>query len=96
MPVIDLDLDGDAAWPDLITKPAEHVMHLPDVTWRMAVLDGGMHSGQPSIALRIDIPYSTKDGTATVQEANTLVTETSWAALAGAVKAIVTRYGWPE
>lgn len=53
----------ETEWPDL---DRENVIHLgndaPPV--RVAVLDGGMSSGQPSIALRIDLP----DGRSVIAE----------------------------
>jgi hypothetical protein len=81
--IIDLKLDGDGAWSDLLDKG---VIHLGDgTTIGMGVLPGGMTSGRPSVAFRFDLP----DG-------GTVVAETSWRVLAIAVQAIAARYGWPE
>ncbi|MGH9249010.1 MAG: hypothetical protein ACRD0W_05780 [Acidimicrobiales bacterium] len=54
MPTIDLDLTGDDAWPDLVTR--REVIQLPvAAVWRLAALEGGMGSGAASLALRLDI-----------------------------------------
>ncbi len=80
---IDLKLDGDGAWPDLIDR---RVIHLGDgTTIGMCVLPGGMTSGRHSVSLRLDLP----DG-------GVVVAEASWRVLALAVQAIAARYGWPE
>jgi len=81
--VIDLKLDGDGAWPDLMDKG---VIHLGDgTTIGLCVLPGGMTSGRPSVAFRLDLP----DGQVVCAEA-------SWRVLATAVRAIAARYGWPQ
>ncbi len=80
---IDLKLDGDGAWPDLIDRG---VIHLGNgTTIGMCVLPGGMTSGRHSVSLRLDLP----DG-------GVVVAEASWRVLAAAVRAIAARYGWPE
>jgi hypothetical protein len=81
--IIDLKLDGDGAWPDLIDKGVIHLGE--DTTIGMCVLPGGMTSGRPSVAFRFDLP----DG-------GTVVAEASWRVLATAAQAIAARYGWPE
>lgn len=45
-------LDGDNAWPEL--KDAEII--LPEGTLQVAILTGGLASGRPSVAIRIDLP----------------------------------------
>jgi hypothetical protein len=81
--VINLKLDGDGAWSDLTGAP---VIHLGDGTEiGLCVLPGGMTSGAPSVAFRLDLP----DGQVVMAEA-------SWRVLAVAVQAIAARYGWPE
>ena len=81
--IISLNLDGDGAWPDLMDRG---VTHLGDGTEiGLCVLPGGMTSGRPSVAFRLDLP----DG-------GVVVAEASWRALATAAQAIATRYGWPE
>lgn len=80
---IDLKLDGDGAWPDLMDKG---VIHLGDGTViGLAVLPAGMTSGCPSVMFRLDLP----DG-------GTVCAEASWRVLAIAAQAIAARYGWPE
>ena len=53
MPTIDVNLDGDNAWPDLENRAPE-IVYLADSVWQLAVLEGGMASGAPSLALRLD------------------------------------------
>jgi hypothetical protein len=78
MPTIDLNLNGDNAWPDIASKD---VVHLPDAVWHVAALEGGMTSGKVSLALRLDLP----DGT-------TLVAETSLAAWIAATSTLRGRF----
>jgi hypothetical protein len=81
--IINLKLDGDGAWPDLIDKG---VIHLGDDTAiGLAVLAAGMTSGRPSVMFRFDLP----DG-------GVVCAEASWRVLAVAAQAIAARYGWPE
>lgn len=54
MPSLDINLDGDNAWPDLRTKQ-DNIIHLTD-GMKLCALDGGMSSGKPSVAIRIDLP----------------------------------------
>lgn len=51
MPALTVKLDGDNAWPDLATR---HV-HNHNEAIEVAVLEKGMSSGKPSVAIRIDI-----------------------------------------
>lgn len=73
-------LDGDAAFEDL---QGRDVIHLADGAppIQVAVLDGGLASGRPSVALRIDLP----DGRA-------VVAETTARLFVTAARAIVARY----
>lgn len=48
MPSMNIITDGDNAWPDLREKP----FHQGEIE-AVAFLDGGMASGQPSVAVRI-------------------------------------------
>lgn len=70
----------ETQWPDL---DRENVIHLgndaPPV--RVAVLHGGMSSGQPSIALRIDLP----DG-------RSIIAETSARLFCMAARGIMAKY----
>lgn len=81
MPVISVNLDGDNAWPELARGPSDVVVHLPDVRWRLAALAGGMASGAPSLALRLDLP----DG-------RVVIAETSLAAWIAATCALRGRF----
>ena len=78
MPVINLKLDGDAAWPDLGDREVLDC----GATFHMAGLEAGMGSGKPSVAIRIDLP----DG-------RVAIVQTSLTALETAVRALVARYG---
>jgi hypothetical protein len=85
MPTIKLDLDGDGAWEDLADRPKDQLIHLPaEAPIGMAVLDSGMISGKPSVALRFALP----DG-------RVVIAETSLALLSASVRAIWARYGEP-
>lgn len=58
-----IKLDGDNAWPDLKGKEIIHLANdAPPV--EVAVLDGGLASGRPSVAIRINLP----DGTPVIVE----------------------------
>jgi len=81
--IINLKLDGDGAWPDLIDRGVIHLGN--DTAIGLSVLPHGMVSGKPSVMFRLDLP----DGQVVCAEA-------SWAVLAMAVRAIAARYGWPE
>lgn len=82
MPRIDLNLDGDGAWPDLAGRT--DVIHLTGPIG-MAAVPAGMSSGRTSVALRLGLP----DG-------RTVVAETSLRALAAAVRAMLARYPDPD
>lgn len=56
MPTTDIVVvrQGEApAWPEL---DRGQILHLPDSVWRVALIEGGMASGAPSVALRLDLP----------------------------------------
>lgn len=58
MPAITLRIvrRGDPApWPDL-APGSQPFTHLDEDALQVAVLEGGMTSGKPSVALRIDLP----------------------------------------
>lgn len=78
MPVIQLILDGDGAWPDLENNPNVEWVKEPI---KIAVLPGGMTSGRPALAIRLDL----KDG-------KTIVAQTSLALFATAARGIRARY----
>jgi hypothetical protein len=88
MPSIDLLLEpqGDACWPDVAEKLANHpekVIHLGEGSppIRIAALRGGMQSGRTSLAIRLDLP----DG-------STVIAETSLALFTHAAAAFVARF----
>jgi hypothetical protein len=80
MPSLTLKLNGDGAWPDLRVKP---FVHLRDdgPAIEIAVLNSGMSSGRPSVAIRLDLP----DGT-------TVLAQTSARLFCSAGRAIAARY----
>lgn len=52
-------LDGEGVWPDLHDRPVIHLANdAPPI--QVAVLDSGMSSGRPSVALRIELPDGTR------------------------------------
>jgi hypothetical protein len=86
VPTIDVILDANTqtpAWPDVLDRG---FVHVPDATWRLAALAGGMASGAPSLALRIDVPLNTLD------EPVPIIAETSLAAWIAATCALRGRY----
>lgn len=83
MPTIDLNLEGDGAWPELLE--GHHVIHMQETPWRLAALEHGMASGAPSLALRLDLPVPTHEGWV-------VVAETSLAAWIAATAALRARF----
>lgn len=72
--------DQGTAWPDLDREKCVHIANdAPPI--EVCVLDAGMESSRPSVALRIDLP----DGTS-------VIAETSARLLATAGRAIMARY----
>lgn len=81
MPSMTIKLPGsEPVWPEL--QPAE-IIHLANdaPAIQVAVLDGGMRSGLPSLALRLDLP----DG-------KIVIAETSARLFCTAARAILARY----
>jgi hypothetical protein len=75
-----IKLDGDNAWPELQNKPYIHFADdAPPI--QVAVLDAGMTSGRPSVALRLDLP----DG-------QTVIAETSARLFCTSARAIMAKY----
>lgn len=69
MPAMSFWLNGDGAFADLVDKPKDQIINAMGENGAgitVAVLEGGMASGKPSVAIRIDLP----DG-------RTVLTETS-------------------
>jgi hypothetical protein len=63
MASMDIHLDGDGVWSDLLEKKPEDVIHTTE-HMAIAALSAGMTSGRPSIAIRINLP----DGKVVVAE----------------------------
>lgn len=63
MPQLDVLFDGDGCWPDLMDKPFTHLGNDAKPI-QVALLDGGMGSGHPSVSIRLDLP----DGEVVVAE----------------------------
>jgi hypothetical protein len=80
MPAIHVNFEGDGAWPDLQGPDAPELIHILS-DWHLAVLENGMASGLPSLALRFDLP----DG-------RVMIAETSLAVWAAATAALRGRY----
>lgn len=81
MPAMTITLDGEENFPPL--KSHQRVVHVGDggQPIRVAVLDHGMASGRPSVAIRIDL----HDGTV-------VIAETSARLFAQAGRLITTKY----
>lgn len=77
---LNIILDGDNAWEDIRDKPIIHLGNgAPAI--QVAVLTGGMSSGRPSVALRIDLP----DG-------KHVIAETSARLFCAAARVIMAKY----
>ena len=80
MIALTIDLNGDNAWPDLRGKPFIHLGNdAPPI--QVALIDHGMASGRPSIAIRLDLP----DG-------QTVIAETTARLFVSAARGIESRY----
>jgi hypothetical protein len=94
MPILRMILEGDAAWPDLPRLDAAHTfVHLGEEAppIQIAGLAGGMQSGRPSVAIRLDLP----DGTA-VMAALSRRLMLSLALFLTAAEALKAHYGDPR
>lgn len=76
MPALTVKFDGEAAWPDLATR---HV-HNHNEPIEVAVLEKGMASGKPSVAIRLDI------------EGGSIIAQTSAALFVQAARMIHAKY----
>lgn len=74
---LQIDLDGDNAWPDLQGKEYKSGMMT-----HIAALPSGMVSGKPSIAIR-----------GKLDNGEEVILQTSWNLLYSAARAIEARYG---
>ena len=81
MIAIDLKLDGDGAWPDLVHRD---VLDFQGVI-QISGLPGGMESGKPSVSIRLDL-----------DKEMTIVAQTSLALFLMAADALKARYGDPR
>jgi len=79
MAQLHISLEGDNAWTDLKEHP-ERIIHTTN-DWHVAALSGGMNSGRPSVAIRIDLP----DG-------QVVIAETSMRLFLGAAMTFMGRY----
>jgi hypothetical protein len=81
MPVLTVIMAGDNCWPDLKDNPK--LVHLGEGAkpLQVAILDGGMSTGRPSISIRADLP----DGTI-------VIAETSARLFCGAARMILAKY----
>lgn len=73
-------LDGDEAWPDLRNKKFHHVGNGAKPI-QVATLTGGLQSGRPSVAIRIDL-----------DDGQIIVAETTARLFCSAAKAIMVKY----
>lgn len=55
MPVLNIVLDGDGCWPDLVDKELIHLGNDAKPIG-VALLVGGMLSGAPSVMMRLELP----------------------------------------
>lgn len=59
MPITNIAIvrQGDPPpWGDI--EDDDPVIHLPDETWKVSLVEAGMKSGAPSVALRLDVPLA--------------------------------------
>lgn len=88
MPQLDLKFDGDNCWPDLEKLRADGKLidcMGNETSLEIAVLQGGMASGEASVTIRINGP----DG-------QVVLTETSWRLFHLAARAIEAKIGRPR
>lgn len=75
-----LNLEGDGAWPDLIGRTVFEGQEL-----EITGLAGGLTSGKPSVAIRIDLPHEM-----------VAIAQTSLALFLTAADALKAKYGDPR
>lgn len=76
--------DGDGAWPDLVDRPFRWFRNVPgepQAELAIGALSGGMASGNPSVAIRLDIP-----------DEDPIIVETSLKLLVTAVRVLQARH----
>lgn len=81
MPTLTLKFEADGLWPDLAGKADKgKLIHLAnEAVITIAVLDGGTTKGQPSIAMRFELP----DGRTLLAETTARLFVTAGQAIAG-------------
>lgn len=77
MPILDINLNGDGAWPELRDCAPDKIFRTDHA--KMVALEGGMQSGRPSVAIRIDLP----DGQVVIWETSVGQFQQAAAALRG-------------
>mgnify|MGYP001566745221 CR=1 FL=1 len=90
MPIIHVNIEGDAAWSDIRQLAEANDPRLiqamgNDTVWHLTILEDGMKSGAYSVGLRLDLP----DG-------RVVLAETSWAALRTAYVALAAKVEPPR
>jgi hypothetical protein len=86
MPALHLILDGEGAWPDLAEANAVIIHLADDAVVDVAGLAGGMQSGKPSLAFRINLP----------DDGHIVIWETSLALFLTAADAFKAKFGDPR
>lgn len=81
MIAIELSLDGEGAWPDLVGKTVVR----QKTAVKIAALSGGVVSGKPSVAIRLDVAPDV-----------VIVGETSVALFLQVADALKAKYGDPR
>lgn len=56
MPGLNIHVNGDNCWEDLLHRKQDIIHLSDDADMEIAGLSGGMTSGRPSVALRINLP----------------------------------------
>lgn len=85
MPSISLRLESDGAFEDWLERKPLHHLGNGAPPLRITVLEGGMASGKPSVAIGIDLG-----------EAGVVIAETSLVLLLSAADALRARFGDPR
>jgi hypothetical protein len=75
----------EPAWPDLRDRRDDIIHEAGGAHMEITGLDGGMHSGKPSVAVRLDL-----------ENGKVLIAETSLALFLTAADALKARYGDPR
>ena len=84
MPVLKLNMEGDGCWQDLHTLFASRHLRRSE-SIEIAVMEKGMTSGKPSVAIRVNL-----------DEGDVVIAETSLALFLSAADAFKGKYGDPR